>query len=408
MLRMRRHGRDERGMVLVPMLLIALLLASTSLVFLDEGLRARAEVSHAEAKLRALAAARAGLLHAEMEILSDDDVDGDGLGTVVGTHRDASFSVTSTDLGSNRFRLLAVGTKGLARVRIEVGLRKNAGGLFPNAMFGKESVKLTGGSHTDAYDSDKGSWASQVTGIDSEGLPYAQPRGHVGSNGEIVISGPVRGDAIPGPGFSVDHGEEAWGSTEPRTEEEIIEDPTFEDFQAAFLDNDNLSIDVSDPKVSYDPDEYILLSGGGAPITLDAGVYIFNTLKMTGGGTLTITGPVRIYITNYFEISGGGIANLSGVPADCLIFGHGYDFPAGSKHDKLYVKTSGGSNTALAIYAPSMHIETSGGGTFFGALVGNTVVYSGGSAFHYDEALGRLGAGGDAGSVREYVRYLAD
>lgn len=404
----RAHTRGEHGMVLIAMLVLAVLLAGTSLMLLDDGLRSRSEVAFTESGMQALAAAEAGLLRAEIEILSGVDVHGDGLGTVSGTVRNAAFEVTATDLGSGRYKLLAVGRENHARKRIEVGLRKRSGGLFNWAMFGKESVKLTGGSHTDAYDSDLGPWATQVTGTDGKGLLYAIPEGHVGSNGEIVLSGPVRGDAIPGPGFEVDHGEEAWGSTTPRTEDEILEDPPFADFQAAFLDNDNLTIDVSNPKVSYDADDMVLLGGGGAPITLNAGTYIFNTLKMTGGGNLIINGAVTIYITNYFEISGGGVANVSGLPADCVIYAHPYDFPAGSRHDKLYVKTSGGSDTALAVYAPTMHLEVSGGGTFYGALAGNTIVFSGGSAFHYDQALGRLGGGGDAGIEREYVRHIDD
>ena len=103
-----------------------------------------------------------------------------------------------------------------------------------------------------------------------------------------------------------------------------------------------------------------------------------------GGGNLRVTGPSVIYITNHFEISGGGIVNLTGVPANCIVIAHGHDFPPGSKHDKMTVKTSGG-------------------GTLYGAMIGNTVVLSGGSAFHHDQALLRLGGGGTgAGTERLY------
>ena len=396
-------------MVLVAMLVFVVLLAGTSLIFLEEGMRSRSEVEYMEQELRALNAAHAGILRAELEIAAGVDEDGDGLGTVEGVLGGTTYDVIATDLGSYRYRLVAAGFCANARRRIEVGVRKPPAGPFTQALFGRVSTKLTGGSHTDSYDSALGTWSSQITGVDaSDGNAYANPGGHVGSNGEIVLSGPVRGDAIPGAGYVVDHGEEAWGSTTARAEPQVFADPPLADFEAAWLANDNASIDVSDPNVSYDAANAVLLSGTGAPITLEAGTYIFNTLKMTGGGNLTINGKVTIYITNFLEISGGGVVNVTGIPSDCIIHAHPYDFPAGSAHDKAYVKTSGGSATAFAVYAPAMHVETSGGGTFFGAIVANSIVFSGGSAFHYDEALGRLGGSGTTGVVREYVRHLDD
>ena len=382
-------------MVLIAALFFAVVLAGLSWVFLQSGLRQRGDVDQAEHLLRAREIAEHALLRAEMELVAQTDPAGDGCGTLSGRWMGGSYEArcTADPAATTRYVLTVTAYAQLSRADLEAGVKLHPSGLFTHALFGTASVKLTGGSHTDSYDSEQGAWSTQVTlaAANAPGGAYVGTHGDVGSNGEIVLSGPVRGDAIPGTGFVVDHGEEAWGSTTPRTEGHVLEPTPIEDFAAAFADNDNASIDVSNEKVSYDAENLVLLSGGGAPITLTGGTYIFNTLKMTGGGSLYVTGPTKIYITNYFEISGGGIANVTGNPRDCIIHAHPYDFPAESSHDKRYVKTSGGSDTALAVYAPLFDLEVSGGGTFYGALAGRTVVFSGGSAFHYDEALGRFG-----------------
>lgn len=395
--------------MLVPVLLVVFLVGTLSMINLEDTLRERRDVDFEESRVRALEIAETGLLKAEMELRGGTDPDGDGLGTLQGDFGGGTYEVTMTlvDASRKQYAAAAAGRYGHAVRRIRVGLKVRQQGLFMDALFGRESVKLTGGSHTDAYDSDLGTWASQVTGTDSTGLPYALAEGHVGSNGEIVLSGPVRGNAIPGPFDVVDHPEAAWGDTTPRTEERIIPDPPYADFEAAYLSNDNLGIDVSDPKIDYDPVNMWLTSGGGAPITLPGGTYLFNTLKMTGGGNLRVAGPSTIYITNHFEISGGGIVNLTGIPANCMVIAHPYDFPPGSKHDKMKLLTSGGSATSLVLYGPTFHLEMSGGGTLYGAMIGNTIVISGGSDFHYDKALGRLG-NGNAPALTERLYWIEE
>ena len=52
---------------------------------------------------------------------------------------------------------------------------------------------------------------------------------------------------------------------------------------------------------------------------------------------------------------------------------------------------SGGSGAYFALFALNHAVTVSGGGAIYGALVVGSLVNSGGSTIHYDEALGRIG-----------------
>jgi hypothetical protein len=83
-------------------------------------------------------------------------------------------------------------------------------------------------------------------------------------------------------------------------------------------------------------------------------------------------------------LSGGAIVNSSGVPSNFQIIYGG----------TALIKLSGGTGAAAVMYAPNSAVSISGGGEFFGAIVGKTVDNSGGSTLHYDRALktGLVGA----------------
>ena len=56
-----------------------------------------------------------------------------------------------------------------------------------------------------------------------------------------------------------------------------------------------------------------------------------------------------------------------------------------------------------AIYAPNANLEMKGGGSsgmVLGSMVAKTISMNGGTDFHYDEALGKLGTGNPFGIVK--------
>ncbi|MEP6686369.1 MAG: hypothetical protein ABJB22_06285, partial [Verrucomicrobiota bacterium] len=145
--------------------------------------------------------------------------------------------------------------------------------------------------------------------------------------------------------------------------------------------------------------------------------YVLNQLTITGGQTLNIAGNptgsrtyVEIYVTGnisvggnsqivvapgvsatiYFggnvTIQGNGMVNSNNQPGDLLLYGIQ---PLGSSSQR--VSLGGNGQITTAVYAPGADVSVDGGGTdghVFGSVVGKTVVMTGVTNLHYDEALG--------------------
>ena len=122
---------------------------------------------------------------------------------------------------------------------------------------------------------------------------------------------------------------------------------------------------------------------GGAVMHLTAGTYDFNSVSLSGGSSVIIdSGPVIMNIvgtgkTNPVDFSGGSVSNASFIPKN---FQLQYAGTAG-------VQISGGSATAIMVYAPNAAINLSGGSGVYGSIVGATIQDSGGTAVHYDRDL---------------------
>ena len=390
----RRMTGSQRGMILVPLLMVSVLIAGLTVVLLEESVGEVRRVSFAEERLRALEIAEIGLLRAEMELRSEYDVDGDGLGSVTGAVGGGNFEVLAAvlDEGDRRYKLESRGAKGMAVRRLEAGVRVLPGAYFTHALFAKQSIRLNGHCWSDAYDSNTGTYGSQATNWnDLLRISVGDVGGDVGSNGSISItgSGGILGDGVPGPADVTKVNGTAFvtGSTTPRSEDRELPNPQYEAFLAAFNGNANLSIDTSDPNVSYDKGKLELKTKSGAGVRLEGGTYIFHTLDISGSGDLTVAGPSVIYITDKFEMGGGSVRVLSGKSLDCIVYGHAYDFPAGARHQSQSVRLGSKSESTMALYAPTFSYTSHGGGDLFGSVVADTIVLSGGAGLHFDRAL---------------------
>jgi hypothetical protein len=127
---------------------------------------------------------------------------------------------------------------------------------------------------------------------------------------------------------------------------------------------------------TYDPVKGNLTVSGGGMATMAAGTYCFNNVTVSGGSTLAFSGAVIMNVTGKFTDSGGSLQNPSMIPANLQVF-CSYTGSNG-------VTVSGTSATYMAIYAPGTGITVSGGGAYFGSLVGKTLVVSGNSQVHQD------------------------
>ncbi len=124
---------------------------------------------------------------------------------------------------------------------------------------------------------------------------------------------------------------------------------------------------------------------GGAAITLHAGTYNINSLKLTGGATLAIgTGPAILNMAGTgtdtpIDFEGGATANPSFDPS---LFRIHY---AGTGDLKL----TGGTTTSAIVYAPNAEARVAGGADFYGSVLARTVEVNGGAQLHYDRRLSR-------------------
>ena len=121
----------------------------------------------------------------------------------------------------------------------------------------------------------------------------------------------------------------------------------------------------------------------GATLHLGAGTYVFNSLTLAGNSFLVVdSGPVIIKIAGQasatpVDFTGGTVSNPGFDPSMLQIVYGG----TGA------VKLNGGASTAAVIYAPEAAVTFSGGGHFYGSVIGKTVTDTGGAQIHYDTSL---------------------
>ena len=96
-----------------------------------------------------------------------------------------------------------------------------------------------------------------------------------------------------------------------------------------------------------------------------------------------------IYFNGNVDVSGKGIINSNNQPGDLLMYGIQ---PTGGTTP--HVNLSGNAQLSAAVYAPGHNVTVAGGGSsghVFGSIVGKTVVMTGVTNLHYDEALSSVG-----------------
>jgi hypothetical protein len=125
--------------------------------------------------------------------------------------------------------------------------------------------------------------------------------------------------------------------------------------------------------------------GSCAVITLQSGVYNFDTLLISNGATINVpsSGYVVINILNSsgsatpFTTNGGTVINSGGDPNNVTFV------YAGSNSIDL----DNGASMFATVYAPNATVEVSGNGALYGAIVGKTFTFSGSGHVVYDTHL---------------------
>ncbi len=352
--------KAQKGFVLVTIYLLVplLIIMSTSLVaFVLQDIRSAQRVW---AATEAFFLAEAGIDRAIAELKEDaawtsgfSEEPLNSMGT---------YTVTVEDLGSGRFRLTTEGSSELLSApvvrTIEAVVAVFPAGLFNFALFGDDSVTLTGNAMTDSYDSSEGSYNAATAGSE----------GDVGTNGiaagSITLNGNarVKGDALIGSEGDPDTGITMTGNSVitgiQGTEDEEKDFPEVT-IPEGVSNGGSLSV------------------SGNKTKTYPAGTYWWSSISVSGNGRLQFTGPAVVYVTGNVSISGNGINTSSNLPTNLLIF------VAGNQS----VSVSGNGNFYGGIYAPDSNVHISGNGAFYGAVMGKTATNNGNGGVHYDTAL---------------------
>ena len=385
-----RRGGSSRGVVLVPALFVAFLLAGLVASFLRVLLAHTSESLASTTGLQTFYVAEAGVSAAMAEIESGKDPGGDGLGTLSDSFAEGNYQVTTTVTQPNKeWSIVSVGNLRSSTRSVQAVLTAQSTSLFLKALFSGGSFDISRVAFTDSYDTRLGSYASQRVNVDPvTGVPYAHANGDIGANAGINASGAVTiiGDATPGPGYNVTKGKSVYisGSTAPAPQPTVL------------------------PPVTYAPTTPSLGAyslGGTKTQTLTSGTYHYSTFRTSRFAVLTCTGNVTLYVdgnfeisgssrlvvaagahvtinhgSGYWQVSGGGVANTGQNPKDFIV----YSATTG------HVENSGSSSFYGAIYAPASDLWLTGSSETYGSIVGGALHVTGTSNFHYDEALADL------------------
>jgi hypothetical protein len=121
----------------------------------------------------------------------------------------------------------------------------------------------------------------------------------------------------------------------------------------------------------------------GATLSLNAGTYNINSLRINGGAILKIvTGPVILNVagvgkTTPIDFQAGAATNLTFNSSMLRILYAG-------ANDMNF---AGGSTTSALVYAPAARIQLEGNSQFYGSILGAFISVSGGVQVHYDRRL---------------------
>jgi len=274
--------------------------------------------------------------------------------------------------------------------QVQAQIAKQSQSPFTCAVFGKNSVSVSGNGKTDSYNSNQGAYGSLNVGSN----------GDIGTNGvvagAITLSGnaKVYGDTATGPGGTVVIGGNAavYGATthdSTKSLPSVVVPTTLTSLASggAYSASSNQTMTISGGAYRYSS----LSISGNATVTVSGNVEIYLTdstsLSVTGNGQLIIASGAQftIYSAGKCNLAGNGVLNQTNRPKNLLF----YSTYTGSNG----ISVSGNNSIQASIYAPDTDISNSGNGSIYGSAIGKTVTLSGNGDLHYDEALTDVSAG---------------
>ena len=231
--------------------------------------------------------------------------------------------------------------------------------------------------------------SATVTAVDGTG---GSQMGTVASDGTVTLSGAYVDGIVTTPQGANGVLKQKNGAAASYATGEVLlssNDPTFGACGSPFAFTQTVTKgDPQHDKFTYDATKGDLTVSGGNQLTLNGGNYCFHNVTVSGGSKLIVaantTKPVVIAMTGQFNGSGGSLLNMTYDPVNLQI----NTKYAGNNAAVL----SGGSMADALVFAPNGQVVLSGGSPLTGAILGNTVVMSGNSLVHCDNAADVLAA----------------
>jgi len=389
---MRTLGKDcpsaasgRRGSVIVLSLIVLTALMVLGVALHRIASAAEREVTGREDDQRAFYLAEAGLAEAMVSLRAGFS------GAIASQDEPAYLSggvlwVTAADLGDRRVRITSNAMAGSGRAALELVVEdQSEAPLFRAVLNSDKDLTLASGVMVDSFDSELGSYASQVAGS-YNGYAYAKDNGDVLSNEDVILnsSATVFGDAKPGPGHTttLNYGAYVSGSTSPSPEPFLF-------------------TPIPEPPIAQGG-PYSL--GANAAATIVPGTYGFSDFTLNKASKLTVKGPATLVVDNF---TGGKDARLyidaTGGPVTFFVKGnytHLANFEAQPKANSpmavaFMVQGSQGvvfpnlCKVRGAYYVPNAAVTFSNDNEAWGSFAASQISMSNTMRFHYDESLAK-------------------
>lgn len=313
---------------------------------------------------------------------------------------------------------------------IKVELSKRS--LFANGLVAKDWISFSGnGASVDSYDSRKGAYnavladgsrnrfgrgsaGSGAVTVDSFSLGNADIWGYV-SIGTADYTGLDVGPngTVAGLGSSQGTIDYSRVTTDFRPNFEDVEAPTTAPYTIGSVTNATTlplagHTPAADGKYYYSTPSISLSGGGSKILAVSSGATVVLTVTTDSGTAVSVSGNASIavptnanlemYTSGNVAIAGNGVVN-SNQPAAFQLYGTRTADAASEQS----ISISGNGQLSAVVYAPNANLSMNGGGSsgsVLGAAVAKTVTVTGGSAFHYDEALADMTDGNPFGITR--------
>lgn len=161
----------------------------------------------------------------------------------------------------------------------------------------------------------------------------------------------------------------------------------------------------------------ISLSGNASTILTVSGhavLVLSGDISVTGNASINIASDssLKIYTQDDVDIGGNGIVNTDMVPSDVYIYGTAAETLDGDHAvSSQSIKIHGNGQLASVVYAPNADVTLNGGGSngqVMGGVVAFTASVTGGSSFHFDEALREVIMGGGQYTIDSWLEMTGE